>query len=130
MQGSNTMTKLNTHRIKKNLTAGLEVITAVVMKSSIFWDIMMHSLLKINNPFQKNNPSLSSGSKNKLLYHRRQNSLKFNYEHLLAENVLSYQFCLYKTIACTHFHDMAQKHSDMMPLSIFTKPSCLPNFCY
>jgi hypothetical protein len=35
--------------IKENL--GFEVLTAVVMKSSVFWDIMPCSLLKVNQHF-------------------------------------------------------------------------------
>jgi hypothetical protein len=64
MQGINTLIKLNTYGIQKNLTVGLEVITAVVMKSSIFWDTMVQSA-ESQPPFQKNKPPLSSGSKNK-----------------------------------------------------------------
>jgi hypothetical protein len=30
---------------------GFEVLTTVVMKSSVFWDIMLYSLLKVNRRF-------------------------------------------------------------------------------
>jgi hypothetical protein len=36
---------------QKSLYAGFEVLTAVVMKSTIFWDIMPCSLLKANRHF-------------------------------------------------------------------------------
>jgi hypothetical protein len=43
---------------------GFEVLTAVVMKSTIFWDITQCSPLKVNR-FRRNMSRLSSGSKNK-----------------------------------------------------------------
>jgi hypothetical protein len=169
MQGINTMIKLNTYGIKKNLTVGPEVITAVVMKSSIFWDIKLHNLLKVNNPFQKNKPPLSSGSRNKpgnaicfMLVSCLAFSLTLKMEATSSVKTLGdfeWTICCYITEDRTlqnlimhtfwhkmsyltsfayikpqhaqkHFHAMVPKHFDMMPLSIFTKPSCLPNFCY
>jgi hypothetical protein len=59
MQGVNTMIKLSTYGIKKNITVGLKVITEVFMKSYIFWDIMVQSA-ESQPPFQKNKPPLSS----------------------------------------------------------------------
>jgi hypothetical protein len=35
----------------RNSVVGFEVLAAVVMKTSILWDIMLCSLLKVNRPF-------------------------------------------------------------------------------
>jgi ribosome maturation factor RimP len=53
--------KLKTHVI---YCVGFEVLTAVVMKSNVFWDIMPCSPLKVNRRFGGISPP-SSGSKNK-----------------------------------------------------------------
>jgi hypothetical protein len=43
---------------------GFEVLTAAVMKASIFWDIRVYTVEK-HRTFQTNVPSGSSGLKNK-----------------------------------------------------------------
>jgi hypothetical protein len=45
--------------------AGFEVVTAVVVKSSIFWDIMHCSRLKFNRRFRRNITAPFLGSKDK-----------------------------------------------------------------
>jgi hypothetical protein len=46
------------------ITVGFEVLTALVTKSAIFWDITPRSPLKVNRRFGGTSPP-SSGSKNK-----------------------------------------------------------------
>jgi hypothetical protein len=49
-----------------NKVAGFEVLTAAVMKSTIFWDIMSFSLLKVNRHFRGTYLSPPSSGSNKL----------------------------------------------------------------
>jgi hypothetical protein len=48
---------LMTVLLMSQVPVGFEVLTAVVMKSSIFWDIMQSILLKVNHRFKASKPA-------------------------------------------------------------------------
>jgi hypothetical protein len=56
-----------------NEVSGVEILTVVIMKSSVFWDIMLCSLWKINYHF--------SGTCHLRLQHKSQAKVLFNLLH-------------------------------------------------
>jgi hypothetical protein len=59
------MTSYKSSELKFKICVGFEVLTAVVMKSSIVWDVTQFSPLKVNRRFGGTYRPPSSASKNK-----------------------------------------------------------------